>query len=71
VPVTNKMELGRELSRTIAQLHRQIEEVQRQADKAGVTPYQLRDPYGTWLMPPLLAAKAQCLHALAIVNQKD
>jgi hypothetical protein len=71
MPVANKMELGRELFRTLTQLKQQIEEIHKQADKAGVTPYQLRDPYGTWLLSPLLAAKAQALHALAIINQKD
>jgi hypothetical protein len=69
--VVNKMELGREISTTIIQVNKQIEAVREQAHRAGVDAIRLRDTNGNWVIIPLLAAKAQCLHALAIINQKD
>lgn len=69
--VVNKMELGRELFRTVAAINRQIDEVKKHAETMGVRPEALRDQNGGWVLAPLLAAKAQCLGALAIINQKD
>jgi hypothetical protein len=69
--VVDKMELGRELFRTIAQINRVIDEVKTLAEREGVDPVIMRDKNGIWVLAPLLAAKAQCLHALAIINQRD
>jgi hypothetical protein len=69
--VVNKMELGRELFRTISQVNALIDEAKKQAGVMGIDAVQLRDANGSFVLIPLLAAKAQCLHALAIINQKD
>jgi hypothetical protein len=69
--VANKMELGRELFRTVSQINSSIDKVKKEAQGMGVDPLDLRDSAGNWILIPLLAAKAQCLHALAIINQKD
>jgi len=69
--VVNKMELGRELFRTISQINQQIDEVVKEAKTLGIQAWELRDPKGGFILAPLLAAKAQCLHALAIINQRD
>lgn len=65
------MELGRELSRTISQVNRQIDIVTKGAEDMRISPYDLRDAHGNFIMVPLLGAKAQLLHALALINQKD
>jgi hypothetical protein len=69
--VVNKMELGRELFKTIAQINEQIEVVSKSAEELNVKPYNLLDDRGNFVLSPLLAAKAQCLHALALINQRD
>lgn len=69
--IVNRMELGRELFRASVQINAQIDEVKKKAKDLKVEPQQLRLSDGTWAMVPLLAAKAQVLHALAIINQKD
>jgi hypothetical protein len=69
--VVNRMELGRELMRTIAQINRQIEAVEKGADALHCKVYDLRDANGNYILAPLLSAKAMSLHALAIINQKD
>jgi hypothetical protein len=69
--VVNKMELGRELFKTISQLNLLVDEVRKNAERNGVDPLKAHDDNGNWTMIPLIAAKAQCLHALAIINQKD
>ena len=71
MPVVNKMELGRELSKTVIQINRVIEDVRQQAGEMEIEAAKLRDSNGNWVMIPLLAAKAQSLHALALINQKE
>jgi hypothetical protein len=69
--VVNRMELGRELVRTLHQVGRQIETVERDAKKKGVSQYSLQDTNGNYMLSPLLTAKAQLLHALTLINAKD
>lgn len=71
MPVVNRMELGRELMRTLTQVSRQIEAIEKAANKDGISQYSLRDTNGNYILTPLLAAKAQLLHALTLINQKD
>lgn len=70
MPVVNAMELGRELTRTISQINQQIAEVEKRAKEMEIAPYKLRDTNGGFVLSPLLAAKAQTLHALALINQR-
>ncbi len=67
--VVNRMELGRELMRTLSQVNRQMEKVDKEASKLNISPYCLRDDGGNYMLTPLLAAKAQLLHALALINK--
>lgn len=67
----SRIELGRELARSIAMINRQIEEVKKTAKMMEIEPYEVRDAKGSWVMIPLLAGKAQALHALTLVNQKS
>lgn len=69
--VVNKMELGRELTRTLNQVNRQMEAMNKVAKEMGIESFELRDSLGHWVMPPLLSAKANLLHALAIINQRE
>jgi hypothetical protein len=69
--VANKMELGRELFKTISQIQQQIDEIKAEAKIQGIEAVKMRDITGNWALTPLLAGKAQCLHALAIINQRD
>lgn len=69
--IVDKMNLGHELVRTLSQINNQIEEVKTQAEASEIAPYRLRDTQGNWILIPLLSAKAQCLNALAIINQRD
>ena len=68
--VIRGMELGRELGQLVSQLNQCIEAEKDMAKNIGVDPYKLRDSHGNLAMAPLLAAKAQALHALVLVNQR-
>ena len=68
--VVGGMELGRELVQLMAQLNKCIDAEKDMANNIGVDPFKLRDSSGNLAMAPLLAAKAQTLHALVLVNQR-
>ena len=69
--VVNRRELGRELMRTLSQVDRQMGKVEGEASKQNISPYCLKDTNGNLVLPPLLSAKAQLLHGLALINKKD
>jgi hypothetical protein len=69
--VVNRMELGRELMRTLSQVTRQMEKVEKEASKQNTSPYCLQDANGNYMLTPLLAAKAQLLHALTLINKES
>lgn len=68
--VVGGMELGRGLVQLLAQINNQIDAVEQEAKKKGISPHDMRDSNGNWALTPLLAAKAQALHALVLVNQR-
>jgi hypothetical protein len=68
--VVSTMELGRELVLTMQQVNEQIEAVKRAALVSGIPVYDMRDANGSFVLAPLLAAKAQTLHALTLINKK-
>lgn len=68
--VIGGMELGRELGQLVSQINQCIEAEKDMANNMGVDPWKLRDSNGNLAMAPLLAAKAQTLHALVLVNQR-
>lgn len=68
--VVRGTELGVALAQTMAQINAQIEAVGKIAKEMGCTIYEVRDTNGGFTVAPLLAAKAQTLHALVLVNQR-
>lgn len=67
----NRVELGREIMRAFNQIARQIEALERDAAGQNIPVYKLQDMNGSYQMAPLLAAKAQLLHAVVLLNQKE
>lgn len=68
--VVGGIELGRELVRTLQEVNQQIEEISQEADRIGTTSTKMQDSNGNYILAPILAAKAQCLHSLVLVNQR-
>jgi hypothetical protein len=60
--------LSGELLKTHKMINQQIENAKTEASRMGIPPEMLRDSYGAWVLNPLLVAKAQTLHALAMLN---
>jgi hypothetical protein len=69
--VVNRVELGREIMRAFNQISRQIDVLEREAASQDVSPHKLQDLTGAYMLTPLLAAKAQLLHSLVLINHKD
>lgn len=61
-------ELQKELLRTLDDIKVQAEQIRTAASSMGVDPVALRDTNGSWVLAPLLGARAQVLHALAILE---
>lgn len=68
--VVRGMELGRELVKTLTQVNAQIDVVNKEAKDLGIPVFKLTDTQGNFVLTPLLAAKAQLLHSLVLVNQR-
>lgn len=62
--------LRRETVALIREIDKQIEVVKEVADSAGVAVEKMRDRNGTWMMPPLLLAKAQAYNTLVLLQAK-
>lgn len=62
--------LRRETVALIREIDKQIEVVKEVADSAGVEVEKMRDRNGTWMMPPLLLAKAQAYNTLVLLQAK-
>lgn len=63
-------ELRKETVQVLKQVDEQIAQIKKYANQVGVFPAEVRDASGGWSMSPLLAAKAQCLHTLTLLNEK-
>lgn len=68
--VVSRIELGRELAQTLTSINKQIKVVEDKAEIMGFDAHDIRDANGNWALIPLLAAKAQILHALVLINKK-
>jgi hypothetical protein len=68
--IINEDILRRDTVKLIKEIEMQIEEVQRHADIAGIEPHKLRDANGSWVMIPLLQAKAQVYGTLVQLQSK-
>ena len=57
--------------KTHKMISEQIDAINDEAERLDVSPLQLRDTNGNYVLTPLLAAKAQILYALVLLNQKE
>lgn len=62
--------LRAELAKTLQEIQTELDEVNKYASNLNIPVYTLRDANGGWVYIPLLAAKAQCLAALAQLQSK-
>lgn len=62
--------LRKETVQVLKQVDEQIAQVKKYANQRGLLPAEVRDERGGWAMSPLLAAKAQCLHTLTLLNER-
>lgn len=54
--------------KTINQINAVMDDVKREAAAIGTDPWMLRASDGSWMMAPLLHAKALCLNTLALLH---
>ena len=64
----NRRELEASCRRTVANIQRQADYIIEEAVKRGVDPMEMKNIDGTYVMVPLLAAKAQLLSALVALE---
>lgn len=62
--------LREELMQTLTLVDAAIDEVKREAKNRRIMATELRDTNGSWVMIPLLSAKATCLSALIELNKE-
>ena len=62
--------LQRELAACLTDIQNQIDEVNLEAVKMNIEAKQMRDTSGNYVLTPLLVGKAQCLHALVLLNEQ-
>lgn len=62
--------LRKETVQLIREIDAQITVVKDVADSAGVAVEKMRDRNGTWVLPPLLLAKAQAYNTLVMLQTK-
>lgn len=57
-----------QLQRTLGQVEKQIVAIRKEAEAMGISEYDLRDSSGNWVLAPLLVAKVQIMHAMALIR---
>jgi hypothetical protein len=62
--------LRKEVVQTLNEINASIAEVKKTSLLRGTPPEKLVDHLGGYVMSPLLLAKAQCLNALALLNEQ-
>ncbi len=62
--------LRKETIQVLNMLNQQIDEVVIEAEKRDIRPTKLADQRGSFLLAPLLLAKAQCLATLTLLNEQ-
>lgn len=60
--------LKQQLQRTLGQVEKQIVAIRKEAEAMGISEYDLRDSSGNWVLAPLLVAKVQIMHAMALIR---
>lgn len=69
--IVRGIELGRELAKTHAMISSQINTVEHKAQEMGISAHDFRDERGNYVLAPLLVAKAQVLHGLTLLNDRQ
>lgn len=64
-------EIRRELDKALAQINSQIEEIRQEAVRMAIAPVTMRDSQGNYIWAPLVVAKAQVLHGIVLMHEKD
>lgn len=62
--------LRKETIALLKQIDAQIDEVKTAANARGLRPEQMRDSSGSWVMSPLLLAKAQAHASLVLLQSR-
>lgn len=62
--------LTEQLCDLLEQLDDQVAIITVHAEESGLNPMELRLKDGSWVMTPILAAKAQTMNALVILNSE-
>lgn len=63
----NAVDMLNTISQTLDQINEQIAAAEREARRLGVPVATLRLSDGSWVLTPLLAARAQCLNTIALM----
>lgn len=63
-------ELRRLTVSTLKDVDKAIEAIKDEATMRDISPVTIRDQNGNWVLLPLLAAKAQCLNTLTLLNDQ-
>lgn len=66
--IINRDILRRDTLALLKDIDAQIDEVEEEAEKKGVPPEEFRDSTGSWVMIPLLQAKAQAYNTLVLLQ---
>lgn len=64
-------ELNHELNRALRQINSQIEEIRQEAVRTDIPPVTMRDERGNYIWAPLVVAKAQVLHGIVLLHDKN
>lgn len=65
------LELNQELNKALIQIKKQMEELRQEAVRLDFPPVKMRDERGVYIWADLVVAKAQVLHAIALLHDKD
>lgn len=65
------IELLQDLEKTYTDVQAQMVEILADSMERGIPPETLRDERGGYIWAPLLVAKAQLLHAIALLTKED
>lgn len=63
--------IHQELDLALRQINSQIEEIRLEAVRTSTPPVTMKDSRGDYIWAPLVAAKAQVLHGLTLLHEKD
>ena len=64
------MDVRQALLKHLVDIGRQEDSIIAQAQKMSISPHDMRYSDGTWVLVPILVAKAQTLNGLAMLERK-